>query len=139
MIQFWTTGADAPSEDIVIRRNQLVAGRDLTQSIFMRNEMVDTGKAGPEMFYRNVAIEDNVIVNAHQWGIMLGETEGAKIADNRVLHSPLIREMNGKPTKAPLIKVAERSRNVVIERNIAGNFWGYKDQPDWTVAENVTL
>ncbi|MFN3938918.1 MAG: right-handed parallel beta-helix repeat-containing protein, partial [Gemmobacter sp.] len=49
MIQFWTAGTTEPSTDIIIRNNTLDIGDgSWTQSIFMRNEMVDTGKAGAE-------------------------------------------------------------------------------------------
>ena len=41
MIQFWTSGTDSPSTNIVIRGNVLDSGAgDWTQSIFMRNEVV---------------------------------------------------------------------------------------------------
>ena len=66
MIQFWTNGTQSPSTSIIIRGNILNSARGgWTQSIFMRNEMVDTYGAGDEMFYRNITIEDNVIYNAH--------------------------------------------------------------------------
>ena len=65
MIQFWTSGTTSPSTNIVIRGNILDSGDGgWTQSIFMRNEMVDTGGAGDAMFYQNILIEDNVIYNA---------------------------------------------------------------------------
>ncbi|MEO6299959.1 MAG: right-handed parallel beta-helix repeat-containing protein, partial [Paracoccaceae bacterium] len=61
MIQFWTSGTTQPSTDIVIRGNLLDSGNGTwTQSIFMRNEMVDQGLAGQAMYYRNVTIEQNV-------------------------------------------------------------------------------
>ena len=66
MIQFWTAGTTSPSTNITIRANVLDIGNGTaTQSIFMRNEMVDTGQAGTEMYYKNVVIEDNTITNAH--------------------------------------------------------------------------
>ena len=72
-IQFWTSNQSAPSTDITIRDNKLNSGRGLwTQSIFMRNERVDRGEAGPEMFYRNIRIENNLIHNAHAHGITVG-------------------------------------------------------------------
>ena len=42
----------------------------------MRNEMVDQGKAGLEMYYQNITIENNVIYNAQTHGITVGETTG---------------------------------------------------------------
>ena len=88
MIQFWTSGTTRPSTNIVIRGNVLNSGRGTwTQSIFIRNEMVDTGRAGDEMFYRDVTIEDNVIYNAHAHGITVGETHRLTIKNNTVLHN----------------------------------------------------
>ena len=88
MIQFWTNGTTSPSSDITIRGNILNSGAGwFTQSIFMRNELVDSGKAEAEMFYRNVIIEDNVIINAHLHGISVGETAGLKIANNTVIRN----------------------------------------------------
>ena len=53
----------------------------------MRNEMVDTGGAGDEMFYRNITIEDNVIYNAQVHGITVGETHGLTIKNNTILRN----------------------------------------------------
>ena len=88
MIQFWTNGSDRPTRDVVIRGNTLDIGDgDWTQSIFMRNEEVDNGRAGYEMYYRDITIEDNVIVNGHRHGISVGETDGLVIRGNSVLHA----------------------------------------------------
>ena len=86
MIQFWTAGTDAPSTDIIIRKNVLDIGSGShTQSIFMRNELVDSGLAGQELYYRNVLIEDNVIINHHLHGITVGETNGLVIQNNTLV------------------------------------------------------
>ncbi|MFN3938086.1 MAG: right-handed parallel beta-helix repeat-containing protein, partial [Gemmobacter sp.] len=89
MIQFWTAGTERPTTDVVIRNNILNAGRgSFSQSIFMRNEVVDSGRAGREMFYRNIEIAGNVIINSHLHGITVGETEGLVIRNNTMLRSP---------------------------------------------------
>ncbi len=120
MIQFWTNGADRPSTDVVIRGNTLDIGAgDWTQSIFMRNDMVDRGLAGKEMFYRDLTIEDNVIVNGHRHGITVGETDGLTIRGNSVLHADG-RDADGTdaPVEIPWINVSARSRDVTIADNL---------------------
>ncbi|MGL4489888.1 MAG: right-handed parallel beta-helix repeat-containing protein, partial [Rhizobiaceae bacterium] len=123
MIQFWTTGTDQPSRDIVIRNNILDVGAgDYTQSIFMRNELVDQGLAGAEMFYRNVLIENNFIVNGHLHGIAIGETAGLIIRDNSVLHADggAIDGPDGG-VEIPQISVVTTSTGVVITNNLTSN------------------
>ena len=138
-IQFWTTGTTAPSTDIVIRGNHLDIGTGgWAQSIFMRNELVDLGLAGPEMLYRNVLIEDNVIVNAHIHGITVGETSGLVIRNNTVVHSD-----GGAPDGAdsgveiPAINLAATSTNVTVTGNITSALNGWTGQVGWTVSGNA--
>lgn len=141
MIQFWTAGAKSPSTDIVIRNNVLNSGMGLyTQSIFMRNEAVDRGLAGAEMFYRNVVIEENVIINAHLHGISIGETDGLAIRNNTVVRNGLSSGQDGSPNLwTPQIRVAETARNVEIVRNAVARITGQKGQSDWLVADNFII
>ena len=118
MIQFWTNGTGSPSTDIVIRGNIMdSSGGDRTQSIFMRNEEVDTGRAGEEMYYKNVLIEDNVIHNAHTHAITVGATDGLVIRQNTIVRNtetdPSARASN------PAITSNDESYNVEIYNNIA--------------------
>lgn len=138
MIQFWTQGSTRPSTDIVIRGNLLQAGDGgHTQSIFMRNELVDTGRAGREMFYRNVTIEDNVILNGHLHGISIGEAEGVTIRRNTVLRDPrlLARTAKAEAKAIPRIRVNPASLDVDIEDNIA--FMLPQVRPGWKIAGNL--
>jgi hypothetical protein len=141
MIQFWTTGTDSPSTDIVIRDNVLNSGLGWnTQTIFMRNEEVDTGRAGPEMFYRRITIENNVIVNAHLHGISVGETDGLVIANNSLVRNAPSAGMEHNPRLwIPRIGVTRTSRNVEIMRNVVSTVDGYEDQPSWTLKDNFTV
>jgi len=118
MIQFWTSGTDSPSKNITIRNNILDSrAGDWTQSIFMRNELVDTGAAGDEMLYQNILIENNFIHNAHAHGITVGETNGLTIRNNTILHN--VDAGNDGLVNVPTINaVAQRSKNVVIANNI---------------------
>lgn len=141
MIQFWTAGSQTPSTDIVIRDNVLNSGVGLfTQSIFMRNEVVDRGDAGAEMFYRDVLIEENVVINAHLHGISIGETDGLTIRNNTVVRNVLSSGPDANPNLwTPQIRVAEASRNVQILRNAVARITGQQNQPDWTVTDNLII
>ena len=139
MIQFWTNGTKQPSENIVIRGNHLDIGDgSYTQSIFMRNDLVDRGLAGASMFYRNVTIEENVIVNAHHHGITVGETAGLIIRNNSVLHSD-----GGNPdgldqaVEIPKINVATTSTGVSIINNATSVINGWSNQSGWIVRNNA--
>jgi hypothetical protein len=153
MIQFWTNGTARPSTGIVIRRNLLHAGTGgWTQSIFMRNEEVDTGRAGREMFYRDVTIEENVIVNAHLHGITLGEAEGVTIRANTLVRQPGAGGGGHNPRLwTPRINLKSASRGVTVEGNVTGGIAGLPDDrggaaggregvpAGWRVAGNLVL
>jgi len=141
MIQFWTNGTDQPSRDIIIRNNYLDIGDgDYTQSIFMRNDQVDQGFAGPEMFYQNVLIENNVIINGHLHGITVGETNGLIIRNNSVLHADggTVDGPDGG-VEIPQISVAVTSTGVIITNNLTSNIAGYTNQTGWTVQGNAIV
>lgn len=141
MIQFWTNGTTAPSTDIVIRGNILNSGTGaFTQSIFMRNDQVDRSIAGPEMFYRNVTITDNVIINAHLHGITLGESAGVTIRNNSVLRNAASQGKEDNPGLwTPQIRVAPTSTGVSITRNVTSKVTGYGTQGDWEVRDNFLV
>jgi chitodextrinase len=140
MLQFWTSGTKTPSTDITIRGNVFDIGDgSYTQSIFMRNEMVDTGQAGTEMYYKNVLIENNTIYNGHLHGITVGETDGLVISGNSVLES---KDQNNptnsdSPLWTPSIRVAANSTDVAITGNAVATITGYSDQSGWTVKGNA--
>ncbi len=140
MIQFWTRGTDRPSRDIEITGNVLMSAHgDATQSIFMRNGVVDRGEAGAEMFYRNVTVAGNVIVNGHLHGITLGETLGATIRNNTLLRAPAFAKggMKDEGVHVPRINLAEASRDVAILDNLAGGF--PEPRPGWRMEGNATV
>ena len=139
MIQFWTNGTTKPSTNITIRGNTLDIGQgDATQSIFMRNDMVDRGLAGKELFYRNVLIEDNVIYNAHANGVIVGETIGLTIRNNSVLHADGSQVDGAAPSlEIPRISVAPKSEGVSITGNVLATLGGWTGQPGWTVNKNA--
>lgn len=83
MIQMWSTGVpDIISSDIEVDSNVLDMGNgSWTQSIFMRNEIVDTG-VKPYNLYKNIKVTNNWIRNGHLHGITIGATDGLTIANN---------------------------------------------------------
>ncbi len=141
MIQFWTNGTTRPSTDIVIRNNLLDIGDgDWTQSIFMRNDLVDRGLAGPEMYYQNVLIEGNVIVNAHCWGIYVGETAGLTIRSNSVLHDDgRLADGTDAPVEIPRIHLNGPSTGVTITQNATSGITSSTSQAGWTVTNNAIV
>ncbi|WP_456388114.1 right-handed parallel beta-helix repeat-containing protein [Profundibacter sp.] len=141
MIQFWTNGTDVPSSDIIIRDNVLNSGKGYyTQSIFMRNDMVDRGLAGKEMYYRNITIENNVILNAHLHGITVGETDGLIIRNNTVLHNRASDGLKDSPGLwTPQIRLSPASENVQVTQNITSVIAGYEGQLSWLVSGNLLV
>ncbi len=140
MIQLWTNKTDAPTDGVTVRNNVFNSGHGLwTQTIFIRNDLVDKGRAGKELFFRNIRIENNVIINAHIHGIYVGETDGLTIVNNTLIRNSRSEAKRFNEVWAsPKIKVAERSRNVVIERNAA---FGFPEPAaaDWSVKDNVEI
>ncbi len=82
-IQFWTNVQTRGAEDVTISGNTFLNGEHYAQAIFMRNEYNDTtGGAHPEDHYKNITIEDNVILNGHSAGISIGYVDGIVIRNN---------------------------------------------------------
>lgn len=141
MIQAWTLNTDQPTRRLTIRGNLFDSGAGwFTQTIFMGNEEVRKGLAGPEMFYRDITIEENVILNAHYHGISLGEAEGVRIRNNTLVRQPGSEGKRDNPTLwSPGIQVAAASRDVVVAGNVTGGLSGYDSQPGWSVSGNLTV
>lgn len=140
MIQFWTNGAEFATTDVTIRGNLLMAGPGgASQSIFMRNDMVDRKLAGRELFYRNILIEENVIINGHAHGITLGATEGVVIRNNTLLRNHLFAKGADlkRAVKVPRIKLSALSLDATITGNIVAAV--SQPQPGWTVANNLIV
>lgn len=142
MIQFWTRRTDWSSHDIVIRGNLLNAGSGwFTQSIFMRNERSDMqGSVDPEIFYRDILIEENVIINAHTHGITVGDAHGLTIRNNTVVQ--VASAAAGDPEAGrytPAIRVAEHNGDVVVTDNITSRVVGYESQSNWQVSGNLAV
>lgn len=140
MIQFWTNGTSAPSKNIVIRDNRLDIGDGMwTQSIFMRNEKVDSQGGGRDFFYENILIEDNVIINGHLHGITVGETDGLTIRNNVVLHAEGGQDAGGGGVSIPSMRVKANSTDVEITGNITSYIEENSGLDRWDIGGNVFL
>ncbi len=120
MIQFYTQGTNRPSTGVTIEDNTFDIGDgEWAQTIFMRNEEVDQGRAGMEMYYRDVVIRNNTIRNNHTHGITVGETTGLVVDRNTVVPARTKEQMNNASTWRPQINLTARSLNVAVTDNIA--------------------
>ncbi len=135
-IQFWTTNTSLPSERVTIKDNSLYSGDgSWTQSIFIRNEVVDTGQFGEEMFYRDFTITGNLIYNGHSHGITVGEVDGLEISNNTLLknsgvYSPILGV-------SPRINIATSSLNVVVKNNISPGITAAVS--GWDISDNIIV
>ncbi len=137
MIQFWTNGTTSPSTNIKITNNILDVGAGSeTQSIFMRNEMVDSYGAGKAMFYQNVVISNNIIRNADGHGISVGETTNVLVDNNTLLQSVTVDK--GGAISVPTIFVATSSTGVTITDNVIPSLGSTLKGPHagWTMGNN---
>ncbi len=140
MIQFWTAGTTSPSTNIVISNNFLdMGGGTSTQSIFMRNELVDQGLAGSGMYYQNVKILNNLIANLHSNGITVGASNGLVIDNNTLIQKIAPLESQGAP--APGIGVSSLSLNVKLTDNVAPVLGAIFANPPaaWLVSNNQVV
>jgi len=137
LIQFWTANTEIPSENIIIRWNLLhVSTWKASQSIFMRNEVVDRGQAGDEMLYRNILIENNIIYNAHAHGTTVWEWDNITIRNNTYIQN---LDQWSDTVNIPAISVADSSTNVVIENNIVPKLKNSDKvgSPGWEIKNNL--
>ena len=140
MIQFWTTNTISPTTNVVITNNFLdMGGGTSTQSIFMRNEVVDQGLAGKEMFYKNITIANNLIANLHNHGISIGATDGLIIDNNTLIQK--VSQLESKGAAAPSIGISIESVNVKLTDNVTPVSGGiFTKHPDaWQVSNNITV
>ena len=142
MIQLWTSRTEWPTHDVVIRGNLLDAGSGwFTQSIFMRNERSDIlGSVDRALYYRNVLIEENVIINAHTHGITVGDTIGLTIRNNTVVQVPSAADRDpNSGVHIPSIRVAEVNEDVVVTGNIVARIVAPEGQSGWRISDNLLV
>ncbi|WP_425102231.1 hypothetical protein [Tropicibacter sp. S64] len=141
MIQFWTMRTKRPTERVVIRRNLLNSGHGpWSQTIFFGNEEVDQKRAGREMFYRDVLIEENVIINAHIHGVRMTHAIGVTIRNNTLIRNRLSVGREKKPgLYVPTIWVNKRCENIEVLRNVAAEVPGARREGGWDVRDNALI
>ncbi|SEA63679.1 LamG-like jellyroll fold domain-containing protein [Rubrimonas cliftonensis] len=114
-IQFWTAGFEDPSRNVTISGNYIdIDDGDWMQSIFIGNDGVGSD---PTFLMENFEIVDNVIYNSHANAVHVDGVDGLVIARNTVLHNVIPGFEGG--TYDPRIVVTSRSRDVLVERNVA--------------------
>lgn len=139
MIQFWTSNTKTPSSNIAIINNILDSGTgSWTQAIFMGNEAVKAG-AGAAMYYQNVLIAQNTIINDTWHGITVYEANGLQIVDNNVSRSTTATHQELKNDGIYII-VADKSTNVSVGDNLADKFQmpgSFLDKGNLTTAQKA--
>lgn len=144
MIQMWTANATIPTSGVTIRNNVMsLGGQDdtplMTQAIFIQNEAVIRGGAGPEMYYRDVEITGNVILNGQKKGVYITDVDGLTVANNTMLRIDAAVGRDGGAADAPAIIVKPNSLNVTIRDNVTEGIYGHDGQADWSVSGNVLV
>ncbi len=116
-IQFWTNNQTRGAENITISGNNFLNGDYYAQAIFMRNELNDlNGGAYPEHNYKEITIEDNVILNAHGNTIVVGYVDGLIVKNNTLIDDDTFAE-GERDTMSPNISVSHGT-SVEIYNNI---------------------
>ena len=81
-IQFWTKGTLAQATDITVSGNLILRGEGAaTQGIFFRDQV-------GTMPFKNVLVQDNMIVGTMANGVMVNGGDGVKILNNTVVALP---------------------------------------------------
>lgn len=104
MIQITPNGG--MSSNVVIRGNVLDSNDLITHGIFF-----GSGSAA----YRNVTIENNMVIGGHQHGITVGRTDGLTVAGNTVLRDA--ESTSTRPIDTPVINVGAGSSGAQITGN----------------------
>ena len=88
LIQIWGSDSDILTKNVTISGNILITNQAASQSIFIRNE--EFGKAGDPTagYFENIVVTDNIIYNAHKWGIHIANSDGMPVDGNTVLWNP---------------------------------------------------
>ena len=139
-IQAESRTATTPLSNVTIRGNLFDIGEgDPSQTIFLANEAVSKG-AGPELAFRNITVEDNVILNGHTNAIYVGATDGLVVRNNTLLHAgPEGAEETATGVAIPAIRISSQATHVTVTGNVTGNLVGPAGQPDWEVSNNFIV
>lgn len=126
MIQFWTEGTTAASENVNISGNKIDVGTGkMIQSIFVWNEL------GNPNLYKNFTISNNYIEGNHPHGITVGEANGLSITGNTVIEA---NSAYYQKYWEPRINVDDGAVNVRIVGNTAHSI--PDSEAGWVVSGN---
>ena len=132
-IQFMSPNAQIASSNIIITDNFLDQGKgNITQSIFIKNEAVQTG-GRPDLFYQDIYIANNIIRNGHSHGITVGDTNGVTVINNTVLANVL-----APIASIPSINVISSATDVTVMNNLT-NAITVQAKTGWTVSGNFIV
>ena len=135
------SAASGPVRSVEIADNLLTTGDGpATHGILIANEPVGQRAAGREGFHGDVAIEGNVVINAHPDGILVGATRGLTVRRNTVVRTPhAAGAVIGETHDTPRIEIAGLSRDVVVLGNVAPGLPERGWREDWIVANNLRI
>jgi parallel beta-helix repeat protein len=121
LIQIFGRNAATLTENVVIAGNVLMAsGLGGSQSIFIRNEEFGSPNDPTAGRYRNITVADNLIYNAHTWGIYVADTDGVRVENNTALWNAEARIVNeGEAHSLPPEIFVLNARGAVLRGNIA--------------------
>lgn len=121
LIQIFGRNAETLTENIVIAGNVLMAsGLGGSQSIFIRNEEFGTPDDPTGGRYRNITVTDNLIYNAHTWGIYVADTDGVRVENNTALWNAEARIVSeGQAHSLPPEIFVLNAHGAILRGNIA--------------------
>ena len=121
LIQIFGRNAETLTENIVIAGNVLMAsGLGGSQSIFIRNEEFGLEEDPTGGRYRNITVADNLIYNAHTWGIYVADTDGVRVENNTALWNAEARMVNdGQALSLPPEIFVLNAHDAILRGNIA--------------------
>lgn len=123
LIQFYTSDLTRQSRDIIIRKNIFLAGSgSWSQVIFMGNEAVRTGKAGREMYYKNVLIEENLVHNNTWHGITIYSPDGLRIRKNAVFLHKTVSPWESTNDGIYIQVAGTMAYDAIVEKNISQKY-----------------
>jgi hypothetical protein len=141
-MQFWNTGVNKPSSDILIQDNVIQTHNKPSHGIYMANAVAN-GSGHSNAFFHNVTIHDNTVLNGDGFGIAWGQTAGLHITDNIILRDLAVTSA-GTRGNVPHILVHNDSTGVTVTGNYthmqpwpANAQWQQtKGEPGWNVTGN---
>ncbi len=124
-IQLWSTYTDAPTRNLTVEGNLLLANTEFNpQAIFLHNEW--------SLPYENIAVRDNLIYDSHWNAIWVKGAAGVDVSGNVLVRAP---HAAGSDGEAPRVRIFD-STDVTVTDNAASMF---EVRGSWTGANNTLL